>query len=119
MYICNILRFNITLTLIGHRVVIDLDEGGHGHLVDFVRIGRARRNFAPLATVRDLALAEDTLAAVHANIHGTAELHERRLGKLEGTELGRQQIAVDGVEVLEEVRVHGAAGRNFKKKFSK
>lgn len=49
------------------------------------------------------------LALVQTDVNGTAKLNVSAFRELESTEFRRQEVAVHGVEVLEEIRIHGAA----------
>lgn len=48
------------------------------------------------------------LAFIQADINGTAELDVSALRELESAEFRRQEVAVHGVEVFEQVRIDGA-----------
>ena len=43
---------------------------------------------------------------VETDVDGASEQHEIGLGEFEGLETGRQRIAVDRVEILEQIRIH-------------
>ena len=49
------------------------------------------------------------LAGVEAHVDSSSEQHKAALRELESSELGAKVVAVTRAEVLEEVRVHGAA----------
>ena len=49
------------------------------------------------------------LAGVEAHVDSSSEQHKAALRELESSELGAKIVAVTRAEVLEEVRVHGAA----------
>lgn len=54
------------------------------------------------------------MALVETNVDRALELDIGRVWELEGAELGAQNVAVSGVEVLEQERVHRATeGKNL------
>lgn len=50
-----------------------------------------------------------TLTLIQADVHGASELDVGGVWELERAELSSQEVTIDGVEVLKEVRVHRAA----------
>lgn len=50
---------------------------------------------------------------IQADVNGAAELNIGALRELEGSEFRRQEIAVHGVEIFEQVRIDGASARKL------
>lgn len=50
---------------------------------------------------------------VQADVNGASELNIGAFRELEGSEFRRQEIAVHGVEVFEQVRIDGAPARKL------
>lgn len=55
------------------------------------------------------------LAFIQADINGTAELNVSAFRELESAEFRRQEVAVHGVEVFEQVGIDGASEREKSK----
>lgn len=94
------------LTLVDTLDILNLQEHGQRDLVDLVRWA----DLSLASTEAHLvvgALGAEALVQTHVD-RGT-ELHVRRVGELEGLELGTQNVAINGVEVLEEIGIHCAA----------
>lgn len=78
-----------------------------------------QRYFIDLVRCADLTLATSIAhlvvgalraqAFVQTDIHSGAKLYVRGVRELEGLELGAQYVAIDGVEVLKQIRIHSAA----------
>lgn len=50
---------------------------------------------------------------IQADVNGTAELNVGAFRELEGSEFRRQEIAIHGVEIFEQVRIDRAPARKF------
>jgi len=96
------------LTLVDALDVVDLQEHGQRYFVDL--ICGANLTFAS-AESHLVVGALCAKAFVQAYIDRGTELHIRRVGELEGFELGAQNVSLDGVEVLKQVRIHSASKR--------
>lgn len=88
-------------------LVIDLDECRH---VDFVKLVGVRVGDFTLATTKaSLSVAaRDALAFIQTDVDRAAELDVGRVGELERAEFRHQEVAVFGVEVLEQIRINRA-----------
>lgn len=100
---------------INHDVIrgIDLDERRHGYLEQFILVGVGHLNGSPFPAETDLAVAAfDPWTLVQADVNGAAELDVGAFRKLEGPEFRRQEVAIHGVEIFEQVRIDGAPVNN-------
>lgn len=67
-------------------------------------------------SIRWVRIGAYPLAFFHADVNRASELDVGAFREFKSAELGAKKVSVYGIEVLEEVRIHGASGAKTKTK---
>lgn len=97
----------VKLTLVDAPDIVNLQKHGQRYFIDLIRCTDLTLATTAIAHLVVRALCTQTL--VQTDIHSGTKLYVRGVRKLEGFELGAQYVAIDGVEVLKQIRIHSAA----------
>lgn len=94
---------SLKLTLVDAPDIVHLQKHGQRYFIDLIRCA----DLTLATAIANLVVgALGTQTFVQTDIHSGSKLYVRRVRKLEGLELGAQYVAIDGVEVLEQIRIH-------------